>query len=145
MKVADHNAIDVPLADGDLGDAQRLRSGLGSALEMRSHVARLQALDRLPIEIRLLSDVFDRAGGAAVSDIAGKALRVHRVLQKELHSLALHLPAPTALDPPHFQVAVNPVRPAGQILDPSLRTVVPVSPVCQCEVEHLPSGIYSPR
>ncbi len=125
MQVADHDAIDVTLADGDLVDPQRLGTGLGGALELHPHVAHLQTLDRLPIEIHLLGDVLDRAGAAAATDIAGKTLRVQRVLQQELQPLALHLPAPTAVDPPHFQVQVNPVRTARQIPNPSPRTVVP--------------------
>ena len=127
MQVADHNAIDVTLAGGDLVDPQRLGAKLGGALELHSHVAHLQALYRLPIEIHPLGDVLDRAGAAAAPDIAGKALGMQRVLQQEFQPLALHLPAPTAVDPPNFQVQVNPVRTAGQIPNPSPRTVVPAS------------------
>ena len=92
MQVADHDAIDVALADGGLVDPPlRLGTRLGGALELRSHVAHLQALDRLPIEIHLLGDVLGRPSAAAAPDLAGKALCVQRVLQQELQPLALHL------------------------------------------------------
>ncbi len=119
MQVADHDAIDVALADGDLLDPQRLGTGLEGALELRSHVAHLQALDRLPIEIHLLGDVLDRPGAAAAPDIAGKALGVQRVLQQELQPLALHLAALSAVDPP---INIQPPAPSATIMNGNPRS-----------------------
>ena len=44
MQVADHYVIDVTPSNGDFVDPRRLRTGLGSALELHPHIAHLRAL-----------------------------------------------------------------------------------------------------
>lgn len=127
MQVDDRKAIDMPLAERKLADPQRKGTGLGGALELHAPVAHLQALDRLAIENHLPGNVLDFTDVAAVTYATRKALGAQRILQHELQSVALHLPAPTAFDPPPFQVQVNPVRTAGQIMNPSPGIVVPAS------------------
>lgn len=72
-----------------------------------------------------LGHVLDRAASTTLSDIAGEALAVQRVLEKTLQPLALHGTAVPAVDPSHFQLQVNAVAPTRQIPRSTLPPVVP--------------------
>src|SRR5712691_13122985 len=59
-EIADHDPVAVTFADRKLVNADHLRSGRASTLELRFHVLLLQHLDRLPVQRQLLRQVLDR-------------------------------------------------------------------------------------
>src|ERR1700730_3711595 len=60
LKVADHDAIVVTLAHGDLVDADDVRARIASAFELLGHVLLLETLDRVPVQTQLRGHVLDR-------------------------------------------------------------------------------------
>ena len=125
LQVAHHDAVLVPLAHRDLVDADHLGACLAGSLQLLAHVLFLQPLDRVPVQALLPGNVGDRAAAAALPNVAGEALAVQRVLQEILQSFPLHGAAAAALNPPHLQIQVNAVLPAGQVSCPSAASVVP--------------------
>src|SRR5438876_10895170 len=78
-EVADHDPVAVTFADRKLVDADHLRSGRASTLELRFHVLLLQHLHRLPVQRQFLRHVLDRRLPAAAADKVSKALGVERI------------------------------------------------------------------
>src|SRR5271170_3599274 len=116
-QVADHDAIDVPLADRDLVDADRSGSRRAGPLDLHPHV--LQRLDCFPIELQLLGDIADRSLPAATPDIESKALGEMRIVRQKIQPLAFHAGASTARDAPHLQLQNDPQPGARKVANSS--------------------------
>ena len=108
MKVADHNAIAVALADRDFVDADRLGARRAGPRDLGPHVLHLQRLDRVPVELQFLGDIADRGLRAAAPDVEGKAFGEVRIVRQKIQPFALHGAATPARHAPHFEFQNNP-------------------------------------
>lgn len=126
-QVAHHDAVGVPLANRNLVDADRLRTGRASPLQLRLHVLLVEFLDGLPVQMQFLGNILDGAAPAASPDEPGKPLRVERVVCKKVELLALHLAAISTEDSPDFQFQIDARVATGQIPYSSCRSVVPAN------------------
>ena len=91
------------------------------------HVLLVQLLDRPPIQVRFLSNVFDRHGPTAPPHKESKSLAVERIVRKPLQLLLLHLHAPPAIDSAHLDLQVDSIIPTRQIPHPTPFAIVPPS------------------
>ena len=107
--------------------------------ELLLHVLLVQLLDCLPIQVRFLSNVFDRHGPAAPSRKEGESLAVERIVRKPLQLLLLHLHAPPAID---SRTSISNIFniPARQIPHPTPFAIVPPS----LDVTQAPQTVFSP-
>src|SRR5690606_35681559 len=125
--VADHDAVDVPLAYTDLIDADDARSWLTGTAQLLAHVLLLELLDRMPGEVQLLGDVLDGARAAAPANVEGKALGVTGIVGQQFEPLALHGATVAAVNAPHFQAQVDAQVRAREVAHPAPGAVVPAS------------------
>src|SRR5258707_5217570 len=124
-QVADHDAIAVAFADGDLVDADRSRPGRTGTLELGPHVLHLQCLDRLPVQLEFLGDIADRCLPAAAADIERKAFGEVRIVRQKVQPFALHGAAVAARDATHFEFENNPKSRARQVANLPHPPIVP--------------------
>lgn len=73
FQIADHDAVVVSLAHGDLVDPDNGRTRFARTFELLAPVLLVQLLDRMPAQVQLLRHILDRAARAALTDIAGKS------------------------------------------------------------------------
>lgn len=116
-QVADHNAVAVTLADGDLVDTNRLRRGRAGPLELRAHVVLVQLLDRVPIQPQFVGHGLDRAVATASSHEESKTLGVEGIVGKPVQIFGLHGTTPLALHPTNMEVEIDSFVSTGKVAD----------------------------
>lgn len=126
-KVADHDAVGVPLADRDFVDADDLRRGSAGAAELLGQVFHFEALDRLPVEPQFAGHVVNRRAAAPPTDVESEPLRVERIAGQPGNGFLLHGPAPAAENPPDLEVQEHASVAARQVADPPLPAIVEAS------------------
>src|SRR5262245_56760749 len=99
LQVADHDAVLMPLGDGDLIDADDAGRRHASPAELFAHVLLVQLLDGVPIEEEFLGHGLDRRVATALADEEGEPLGVQRVVGGPVEPFALHPATPPTLDP----------------------------------------------
>ena len=107
--------IRVPLADGQLVDADDLRPRRAHAAQLFGHVLLVQGLDRLPVQVGLPGDSLDAHPPAPPPDPEGEPLDVEQRVGQPVQLLLLHLPAAPTADAAHFHVQVDAPIPAGEV------------------------------
>jgi hypothetical protein len=123
-QVADDNSVAVPLADGDLVDADGPGGGRAGAAELLPHVLLVQVFDRVPVEVQFLGHLLDGGGSAAPAHEEGKALGVQRVVGQPIEALGFHGLAAGAIDPPPPKGKVDTAVAAGEVAHPTQAFVV---------------------
>ncbi len=93
--------------------------------QLGAHVLLVQFFDRMPIEPELLGDISDRSTAAAPTNIEGESLGVERVVRQKLETLALHLAALAALDPPHLELQEYPQATGRKVPNLTKLAIVP--------------------
>src|SRR5262249_54951397 len=78
-QVADHDAVGVPLADGDFVDADDPGSRCPRPTKLRPQVLHLQGLAGLPIETQFAGYLAAGRGATASADVEGEAFGVEGV------------------------------------------------------------------
>jgi hypothetical protein len=124
LQVADHDAVTVPLADGDLVDADDPRRRAARPTELLPHVLLVQLLHGVPVEVQLLGDRLDGALPASPPDVEGEPPGVERVVRQPVQPFAFHAATPTAVDPPYRQVEVDAAIATGDVADTPRSLVV---------------------
>ena len=124
-QVAHHDTVAMALADRDLIDADRLGPRPARESELGLHVLLLQRLDRIPVELQFLGNVLDRRLPTALAHVMGKALRIERVVRKEIEPLAFHLAATAASHPPDLNLQEDARVATRQIANLPYTPVVP--------------------
>jgi hypothetical protein len=124
VEIAHHDPIGVPLADGDLVEANRARRGAGRPPQLLAHVLLVQLLDGLPVELELARHLADRRRPTAAPHEEAEPLCVEGVVGQPVQALLLHGVAPRAVHPAHRELEVHPRVPARQIADPAHPVVV---------------------
>jgi hypothetical protein len=114
-QVADHDAVRMPLADGDLVDSKNLRRRRPHSPQLFLHVLLVQLLDRSPIQVQLAGDILEGCPPAPSPNEEGKALGVKRIVGYPGQLLLLHVAAVVAEHPPEFDLQINPRIAAGKI------------------------------
>ena len=61
-------------------------------------------LDRVPVQMQLLSNILDRRGSASTTDVEAKALGVERIVCEEVQLFLLHLAAAHTIDAADFEI-----------------------------------------
>jgi hypothetical protein len=107
LQVADHDAVLVPLGDGDLVDADHLGSGQAGLGELLPHVLLVQPLDRVPVQEQLFGYLLDRRRAATPPHEEGEPPGVQRVVGEPVQLFALHAATPGAVDPAHREEEVD--------------------------------------
>lgn len=125
LQVADDDAIDVPLPNGDLVDADYRGSRLARARELLLHVELVHLLDRVPVEAQVVRHLLDRGTAALLAHVQRKALGVVRIGREPVEPFPLHATAPAAVDAPDLDVEVDPQVAARQIAHAANFPVVP--------------------
>lgn len=110
VEVADDDAVVVSLPDGDLVHADCPRRGQSGAGDLLLHVDRIEVLDRAVVEALRLGHRHRRVGHLAAerAHVHGEALSEARVLRQPVEALYVHAAAPRAVDPPAFELDVDP-------------------------------------
>ena len=108
FQIADDDAVAVPLADGDLVDADDPWSGAAGPAELFLHVLLVQLLDGMPVEVQLLGNRPDGALPAAPPHVEGEPFGVERVVRQPLQLFALHAATPRAIDPANRELEIDP-------------------------------------
>ena len=103
-QVTHDDPVGVPLPDRDLVDADHFRSWRPGSSELLLHVLLLERLDRVPVQMQLLSNILDRRGSASTTDVEAKALGVERIVCEEVQLLLLHLAAAHTIDAADFEI-----------------------------------------
>ena len=127
IQVADHDAVVVPLADGDFVDADNTRCGDPGLRDLRGHVDLVEFLDRAVVQPLQFTDVLVRHPTAQFTDAHRKALSVARVLRQPIETLYEHTTAPGTVDPPSLEFQVD-SPPSGRHVPDSARTLVVATP-----------------
>src|SRR5262249_37980697 len=117
FQVADHDAVLMPLGDGDLVDTNDPRRGVAGSLELHPHVLLVQLLDGMPIEEQFLGYLLDRGFAAAPAHEEGEPLGVQGVVGEPVELFAFHATAPGARDPANLEVEIDPLVATGQVAD----------------------------
>ena len=130
LQVAHHDAIVAALVDRDLIHPDGLRSQGAYSPDLFAQVVHFQPHGSWPVQAQLSDDVRDCAASAAPAHIQGEALRVQRILEEKIQLLALHCPAPPAVDPTYLLIEANALTGAGQILHPTAPAVVATAMHC---------------
>src|SRR6516162_6944333 len=115
LQVADHDAVLMPLGDGDLIDADDPRSGVAGPAELLTHILLVQLLDGVPIEVEFLGDFLDGGFATASAHEEGEAFGVQRVVGKPIQAFALHGPAPPTRDPAQGVGKIDPLVATGEV------------------------------
>ena len=124
-EVADHDPVFGAFANRYLIDAdhrRRRRSRLG---QLGAHVLFVQFLHGMPIQLQLLGNIPDRSAAAAAADVKSKSLGIERVVCQELQTLALHLAALAARNPPHLELQEDTQAAGRKISNAANLAIVP--------------------
>ncbi len=89
QQVADHDPVVMSIANGDLIDADSLRSAAAGSPQLLAHVALFQFSDRMPVKQQFAGGFLEPAGPASRADIEHKAVGVKRVVLEEVQAFAL--------------------------------------------------------
>ena len=107
LKVADDDAVVVPLPDGDLIHTDRPRRGQAGTGNLLLHVDRVEVLDRAVVEAL-------RLGHCRVGHLAAARAHMHRealseawVRRQPVEALYVHAAAPRAVDPKPLELEVD--------------------------------------
>jgi hypothetical protein len=125
FQVADHNTVSVPFADGNLVDADHLRSWLAGACQLHPHVLLIELLYRFPIEVKLLGNVLDRRLAAASVNEVGKSLGVKGIVGQKLEPLPPHFAARFAMNASDLELQIRARVAAREIAHAADRAIVP--------------------
>jgi|GEM_PF-6793484 len=93
--------------------------------ELSAHVLLVLLFDAAPAQLQLLRHVLDGAVATAPVQVIRKALGVQRVVGQKLQPLTLHPVTTEAGHPPHLELEVDAIWPAGQIASTPIGAVVP--------------------
>src|SRR5262245_42500425 len=124
LQVADHDAVTVPLADGDLVDADDPRRRAARPAGLLPHVLLVQLLDGMPVEVQLLGDRLDGALPAPPPDVEGEPLGGEGVVRQPVQPCPLHAATPGAVDPAYRDVEIDPPVATGDVADAPRSLVV---------------------
>jgi hypothetical protein len=124
LQVADHDAVLMPLGDGDLVDADHSRCRVGRPPELLPPVRLVQFLDGMPIEKQFLGNLLDRCRAAAPAHEEGETFGVRGIVGKPVQLFALHTATPGAMNPAGLEVEVDPLVATGQVADTAWALVV---------------------
>ena len=94
-QVTHDDPVGVPLPGRDLVDADHFRSWRPGSSELLLHVLLLECLDRVPVQMQLLSNILDRRGSASTTDVEAKALGVERLSARKSSFSCFTLPQRT--------------------------------------------------
>src|SRR5512142_2768613 len=114
-QIAHDDAVVVPLADGDLVDADHLRAGCPGPSELLAHVLHCQRLDRLPIEAEFASHIPDRRGPTAPAHVEGEPPGVEGVVRQPGQLLLLHGAAAPEVHAPDLALQVHTGVATGEV------------------------------
>lgn len=123
-QIAHHNAVRMPLADGQLVDPDDLRPRRPRPSQLLRHVLFFQRLDRLPVQMRLPGDIPDRRYTAPAPHPEGKPLRIEGIVGQPVQKLLFHLPAASAVYPANLHLQVDAPIPAGKVPNPTNLSIV---------------------
>jgi hypothetical protein len=126
-QVADHDPVGVPLANGDLVDADDRRSRCAGTTKLFAHVFHFEGLDGLPVEVEFARHIPNRRAAAAPADVEGKAFGVEGVVRQPGQLLLLHGTAPTAKHASDLDLQEHACVAAGQVADAAELAVVNAS------------------
>src|SRR5208282_3933156 len=115
LQVADHDAVLMPLGDGDLVDANDPRSGVAGSAELCIHVLLVQFLDAVPIEVEFLGHFFDGCFPTPAPYEEGKTLGIQRIVGEPVQSFALHGATSYTMDPAQGIGEVDTLVAAGEV------------------------------
>src|SRR6516165_9202661 len=124
QQVADDDPVAVPLADGNLIDADHRRRGRAGLPELLGHVLLVQLLDGLPIEAQLLGDRLDRAVATALAHVEGETLRVEGVVGEPGEPFGLHASTPPTGDAPDGEGQIDPLIATSEVTQAAWPLVV---------------------
>ena len=124
QQIAHHNPIGVPLADGNLINADHLGSGGARPPQLFAHILFLQFFDRSPMQVILAGHILDRRRPAPPPDQPGKTLGVKRIFRQPGQPLAFYLAAKPTGYPPHKQLQIEGVSATGQVADQARLLIV---------------------
>jgi hypothetical protein len=120
------NAVGMSLSDRDFVDADRLGCCSAGPFQLSRQVLLVQLLDGMPVQVQFLGDVLNGTRPATPADEPGKPLGIERVVGKEVETLALHLAAASASNPPTCAIAVQHQAQGAQVQLGDLRELVAV-------------------
>ncbi len=124
-QIAHHDAVGVTFANRDLVDADHLRPGRSGIGHLRRHVLLLQRLDRVPIQVQFLGNLFDRRRATSFADVVSEALGIEGVGGQRIEPFALHRAAALALQTPNLEFQVDAAIATGQIAHAPGAAIVP--------------------
>ena len=126
-QIAHHNPVSVSFADRNLVDTNRTRRRRPRTRQLRTHVAHLQRLHRLPVQPKFPRDRLDRRVPATLAHVPGEPFDVKRILRQKRNRLGLHLAALHAIDAPNLELKIDAGVATGQIPYLSMFVVVPAA------------------
>src|SRR6266511_2786366 len=130
VEVAHHDAVVVALADGDLVDADGPRRGHPGAGHLLPHVDLVEVLHRAVVQVLQLGHRLVRHLPAERADVHRVPLREARVLRQPVEPLYVHATAPSTVDAPAFELAVDP-PPGHREVAGAVRLLVVTAPRAQ--------------
>src|SRR6476661_6667637 len=124
QQVAHDDPVTVPLADGNLIDADHRWRGRAGLAELLGHVLLVQFLDGLPIEVQLLREGFDRTVATALADVEGETLGVEGVVGQPVQALGLHAATPPTGDAPDGEGQIDTLIATSEVTDPAWPLII---------------------
>jgi hypothetical protein len=125
QKVAHYDAVGMTFADRDLIDPDHSGAWLAGARQLSCHVLLIELLDRIPIEVELISNILDRRLSAAPADKVGEPLSKMRVVGQKIEPLAFHFATRPAKYASHGEFEKYSRVAAGKISHATCRAIVP--------------------
>ena len=107
----------MPLADGELVDADGPRRGIASPAELLLHILLVQILDRMPVEEEFVGDFPDGRLATPPADGEGETLGVEGIVGEPFQAFGLHAVAAPAEDSAKAVSEVDPLVATGEVAD----------------------------
>jgi hypothetical protein len=124
FQVADHDAVLVPFGNGDLVNANDVRSRGSNPAQLFAHVLFVQLLDGVPIEEELLRYFLDWSLTTTSAHEKGEPLGVKGIVGQPVQRFGFHAATPGTQDSAHGEDEVNVFIATGEITDASRPLVV---------------------
>src|SRR5262244_1305986 len=123
-QVADDNAVGIPLADGNLVDADEQGPRGACPAPLLLHVLLVQLLDRLPVQVQLPGDIAQGGCATPPPDQEGEAFGIEGIGSQPGYALLLY--GSTVLTPhtPALDLQIDPRVAAGEVAHPPHLAVV---------------------
>src|SRR3989338_1749303 len=130
IQIADDDPINMPLANGDLIDADGARGRCSGPIHQLLKILFLQILNRLPVQSQQSSHTRDRLLPTHLAYLKSKTLGKVRIVRQPFQGLPFHLAADRAIHPTHPHLQVNAHLSAVQVPNLPQTSVVVTAPAC---------------